>query len=151
MNKIYKVIWSKTKNCYVVVSEYAKRNGKCSSSMNKKLIAAFLAAGTVLSVTGSAWADDAADPYVKVNSTGTAASATGTDAIAIGASAKASGENAIAIGASANSKALLSTIVGTGPPNNRGDHRYVLQKPAYEAGDALEPAALFAYGGEYQL
>ena len=56
MNKIYKVIWSKTKNCYMVVSEIAKRNGKCNSSMNRKLIAAFLAAGTVLSMTGSTWA-----------------------------------------------------------------------------------------------
>ena len=32
MNKIYKVIWSKAKNCYVVVSELAKRNGKCKTS-----------------------------------------------------------------------------------------------------------------------
>ena len=56
MNKIYRVIWSKSKNCYVVVSEIAKRSGKCSSSLNKKLIAALLAAGTVMSVTGSAWA-----------------------------------------------------------------------------------------------
>ena len=56
MNKIYRVIWSKTKRSYVVVSEVAKRNGKCSSSLNKKLIAAFLTAGAVLSVTGSAWA-----------------------------------------------------------------------------------------------
>ena len=61
MNKIYRVIWSKTKNCYIVVSEIAKRNGKCSSSLNKKIIAAFLAAGTVLSVTGSAWAGS---PYL---------------------------------------------------------------------------------------
>ena len=60
MNKIYRVIWSKTKNCYIVVSEYAKRCGKCSSSLNKKLIAAFLAAGTVMSVTGSAWAEEQA-------------------------------------------------------------------------------------------
>ena len=28
MNRIYKVIWSKIKNCYVVVSELAKRRGK---------------------------------------------------------------------------------------------------------------------------
>ncbi|SFE20343.1 ESPR-type extended signal peptide-containing protein [Succiniclasticum ruminis] len=62
MNKIFKVVWSKTKNSYVVVSEIAKRNGKCSSSLNKKLIAAFLAAGTVLSVTGSAWAEPAPVP-----------------------------------------------------------------------------------------
>ncbi|MBQ5343658.1 MAG: hypothetical protein J6F33_00490, partial [Acidaminococcaceae bacterium] len=47
MNKIYKVIWSKVRNCYVVVSELAKRNGKCSSSLNKKIIASFLAAGLV--------------------------------------------------------------------------------------------------------
>ena len=34
MNKIYKVIWSKTRNCYVAVSEIAKRNGKSCSSVN---------------------------------------------------------------------------------------------------------------------
>lgn len=28
MNHIYKVVWSKVKNCYVVVSEIAKSNGK---------------------------------------------------------------------------------------------------------------------------
>ena len=90
MNKIFKVIWSKTKNSYVVVSEIAKHSGKCSSSLNKKLIAAFLAAGAVMSVTGSAWAD----PYAAGGGT-----ATGTDAIAIGASASA--------------KAGASTVVGT--------------------------------------
>ena len=34
MNKIYKVIWSKTRNCYVAVSEIAKRNGKSCTSVN---------------------------------------------------------------------------------------------------------------------
>ena len=53
MNKIYKVIWSKARNCYVVVSELAKRNGKCSSSLNKKIIAAFLAAGMTMAATVS--------------------------------------------------------------------------------------------------
>ena len=47
MNKVYKVIWNKVRNCYMVVSEIAKRNGKCSSSLNKKIIASFLAAGLV--------------------------------------------------------------------------------------------------------
>ena len=32
MNKIYKVIWSKVKNCYVVVSEIARNHGKEHSS-----------------------------------------------------------------------------------------------------------------------
>ena len=30
MNKVYKIIWSKTRDCYVVVSELAKRNAKGS-------------------------------------------------------------------------------------------------------------------------
>ncbi|MBO5636125.1 MAG: hypothetical protein J5906_01180 [Acidaminococcaceae bacterium] len=34
MNKIYKVIWSKVRNCYVAVSEIAKRNGKSYTSVN---------------------------------------------------------------------------------------------------------------------
>lgn len=37
MNKIYKVIWSKAKNCYVVVSELAKRNGKCKAAKTDSL------------------------------------------------------------------------------------------------------------------
>ena len=28
MNKIYKIVWSKAKNCYVVVSELAKNHTK---------------------------------------------------------------------------------------------------------------------------
>ena len=53
MNKVYQVVWSKARNCYVVVSELAKRSGKCSSGGSKKVLAAVLAAGTVLSVSGN--------------------------------------------------------------------------------------------------
>ena len=42
MNKIYKVIWSKTRNCYVAVAEFVKRSGK-GSSLNRRHIAAALA------------------------------------------------------------------------------------------------------------
>lgn len=38
MNKIFKVVWSKTKECYVVVSEVAKNN-----SGKKKVLASVLA------------------------------------------------------------------------------------------------------------
>ena len=38
MNKIYKVIWSKVRNCYVAVSEIAKRNGKSSSAMGGAVV-----------------------------------------------------------------------------------------------------------------
>ncbi|MBR1661882.1 MAG: YadA-like family protein [Acidaminococcaceae bacterium] len=36
MNKVYKVIWSKVRNCYVVVSELAKRNGKNTGTTDKR-------------------------------------------------------------------------------------------------------------------
>ena len=47
MNKIYKVIWSKVKNCYVVTSELAKSHGKggtarCRSSVGNVLVTALL-------------------------------------------------------------------------------------------------------------
>ena len=35
MNNIFKVIWSKTKNSYVVVSEIAKRNGTTVAKLKK--------------------------------------------------------------------------------------------------------------------
>lgn len=40
MNKIFKVVWNKSKNCYVVVSEFAKNN----SGKKKVVVAAVFAA-----------------------------------------------------------------------------------------------------------
>ena len=40
MNKQYKVIWSKVKNTYVVVSELAKRNGKSESGSSRQYVSA---------------------------------------------------------------------------------------------------------------
>ena len=48
MNKIFKVIWSKSKQCYVVVSEVAKNNtGK------KKIVVASILAGLAMLTSGS--------------------------------------------------------------------------------------------------
>ena len=44
MNKIFKVVWSKSKNCYVVVSEFAKNN-----SGKKKIIVATIFAALAMS------------------------------------------------------------------------------------------------------
>ena len=46
MNKIFKVVWSKTKECYVVVSEVAKNNGG-----KKKALASVLAGLTMVAAT----------------------------------------------------------------------------------------------------
>ena len=64
MNKIYKVIWSKVRNCYVAVSEIAKRNGKsctsvnCGAKVNRGHAGVALAIVLSLSMTGGgvAWA-----------------------------------------------------------------------------------------------
>ncbi len=47
MNKAYKVIWSKVRNCYVVVSELAKRNGKSAGRALMATVAAGLVASTL--------------------------------------------------------------------------------------------------------
>ena len=44
MNKIYKLIWSKAKNCWVVASELAKGHGKNKSRVQNGLLAAFVTA-----------------------------------------------------------------------------------------------------------
>lgn len=63
MNKAYKVIWSKAHNCYVVVSELAKRHAKAPSVASVKGVVASVTAAAALSVMlggyGVAWAEDA--------------------------------------------------------------------------------------------
>ena len=60
MNKVYRIIWSKTKNCWIVVSEIAKRHGKTAARKGGTavlggLIAASLLAG--MAVCRPVWAD----------------------------------------------------------------------------------------------
>jgi len=50
MNRIYKVVWSKAKNCYTVVSEIAKRHG--NGNRARTCAAAFLAAFALTGVMG---------------------------------------------------------------------------------------------------
>ena len=72
MNRIYKVIWSKTRNCYVAVSEMAKNNSKSSvRSERRGLIkgASALALCLALSVgiSSSAWASYQAGPNINTS------------------------------------------------------------------------------------
>ena len=61
MNKIFKVVWSKVKNCYVVVSELAK-NVISGSIKSAKIGSAPIVRGAALGammafvITGQAWA-----------------------------------------------------------------------------------------------
>ena len=82
MNKIFKVIWSKSKQCYIVVSEIAKnKTGK------KKIVVASILA--TLAMAGSMQSVEATIPE---------GTATGTDAFAIGPQSNVNGAFGFAIG-----------------------------------------------------
>ena len=56
MNNIYKVIWSKAKNCYVVASEIAKSHTKSASgqSVRRSALASLLALSLLCGGWGAA-------------------------------------------------------------------------------------------------
>ena len=92
LNHIYKVIWSKTKNAWVVVSEIAKRDGKSSVKSVVTSVAGKGIAATVVAMIlcgGISSAASFATP---------GATAMGTDSVAIGDGSKATGVVSVAIG-----------------------------------------------------
>ena len=58
MNRIYKVVWSKARNCYVVASELAKRHTKgCGTrSLGRAAVTLGIVAGLTVGMSGNAWA-----------------------------------------------------------------------------------------------
>ena len=108
MNQIYKVIWSRVKHCYVVVSEVAGRCGKNGGAASEKEslpVRAFLCA---LALTGCLM------PGVAEANTqyGPGASATGGDSVAVGDSAKATAGHATAIGTLTEADGTNSFVAG---------------------------------------
>ena len=100
MNKIFKVIWSKSKQCYVVVSEIAKnKTGK------KKIVVASILAS--LAMMNSGYTSFAAPP----------GGVTSQNALWIGNGATVDGtvkgQNSIAIGRNSNSKTAKSIAIGS--------------------------------------
>ena len=45
MNRVYKIIWSKVKNCYVVTSELAKRHSKGGTRIRQGICGILVTAG----------------------------------------------------------------------------------------------------------
>ena len=121
LNHIYKVIWSKTKNAWVVVSEIAKRDGKSSvksvvTSLAGKSMAAVMVAMVMCGGVASAdtqYGTGATASQGRATAIGENADANKTGATAIGYGAKSLAEEAIAIGdyATANSGSAIS--IGT--------------------------------------
>ena len=111
LNHIYKVIWSKTKNAWVVVSEIAKRDGKSSVKSVVTSLAGKSAAAVMVTMVMCGGVASANTVY------GTGASAVGTaqNATAIGENASAGQNEAVAVGY--NSQVMGSTggiAIGSG-------------------------------------
>ena len=117
MNQIYKVIWSRVKRCYVVVSEIAGRCGKNGGTASEKKsmpVRAFLCA---LAVTGCLLPGmaEAKTEY------GPGASATGTASVAVGDDAKATALNSSAYGLKSKALSWHSVAIGNEASVGKGD------------------------------
>ena len=122
MNKIFKVVWSKSKQCYVVVSEIAK-----NTTGKKKIIVAAILAG--LATQGcNVMAAGAGTPATSNNVWGKTTPggvAIGPNTEALGASAidpasgKARVAPSIAIGLSSRSEGLDTITIGIGAGNSK--------------------------------
>ena len=99
MNKIFKVVWNKSKNCYVVVSEFAKNN-----SGKKKIVVAGIFAALAMTNANVALAVNDVPTNTGSASVafGNGATVTGTNAVGLGNSASVTGANAVGLGSNAS-------------------------------------------------
>ena len=116
MNKIFKVVWSKSKECYVVVSEFAKNNSGKKKIVVAGIFAALamtnanvaLAVNDVPASTGNATVALGTGTITGTNAVGLGKNVTATlnDVVVIGTDAKVeSAGGGVAIGQNAYSKA----------------------------------------------
>ena len=127
LNRIYKVVWSKTKGCYVVVSELAKRVGrnKAKAIVISSAAMAMAVSPVMVNTVGAAInnAGTGSDTSVAFGGTssasgnnavavGTESQATQNNAVAVGRKSKAIGDSATAIGLDAQASGNLSEAIG---------------------------------------
>ena len=145
LNQIYKVVWSKTKGCYVVVSELAKRVGR-----NKTKAVVVAAAAMAMVVGPMAVGVDTVEAGVAIGSTtdnaidkGTAL--TNSSSIAIGRDANASRQgNNVVIGDETDANGAGNVVIGRhafAGFDGRGNEKKSSQSVAIGAGNARHEGA----------
>ena len=167
MNKIYKIIWSRTKNCYVVASELAKghtkatstgkvKEGKLSSAIglamvNSLIIPTILFGTAFLGGVGSVDAVGAIDTNqkgiaIKVAGTSSATTTGGYSDIAIGSGATAAtaappasggGNGTVAIGYTAGATGAQATAIGYEAKASGTSSEAIGQNASAEGVDAI--------------
>lgn len=117
MNRIYKIVWSKAKNTYVVASELAKSHTKSASGKAvKTAMAAAVGGGLLFGGYVGVYAVPATNPPgggpgVAI---GTGSSSNNANSVAVGSSAKTTGAKAVAVGNGAIADSTSTIAVGDG-------------------------------------
>ena len=114
LNRIYKVVWSKTKGCYIVVSELAKRVGRNKAKAIVISSAAMaMAVSPVMTSTVSA-VNDAGTGNGNSVAFGTGSNAGANGAVALGNTATASASGTVALGAETKAQQNNGVAIGKG-------------------------------------
>ena len=132
MNKIFKVIWSKSKQCYIVVSEIAKNKTGKKKIVVASILAALTMTANIVTVEGAIPEGIRADQLGLAIGTGSNSKSNQSIAIgyassaqapssnpenpatAVGAGANANGEGAVALGLSSNATGTNAVALGGG-------------------------------------
>ncbi len=166
MNRIYKVIWSKTRNCYVAVSEIAKNSSKNSvrserRGLIKEASALALCLALSVGISNSAWAGATAGngsyagatgniafgDYVWINGAGHGAATWNDYGVAIGTGSLAESIYGISVGSFSHSVGDQSIAIGGGVANGvAGASANGAQSIAIGAGSSTHWADSIALG-----
>ena len=124
LNRIYKVIWSKTKGCYVVVSEMAKRVGRNKA---KAIVMSTAAMSMAVAVAPAVMNVDRVEATVLIGAAdGTTISANkstvSTDGITIGGAITKAGDESVHIGNYSGSVGSRNVVIGTNASAGYDDH-----------------------------
>ena len=115
VNHIYKVVWSKTKGCYIVVSELAKRVGRNKAKAIVISSAAMaMAVSPVMTSTVSATINQAGTGGNESVAFGEQSTAGGSGAVALGKTATASASGAVALGQETKAEKNNGVAIGKG-------------------------------------
>ena len=131
MNKIFKVVWNKSKNCYVVVSEFAKNN-----SGKKKVVVAAVFAALAMTNANVALAVNEVPTSTGGASVafGDSATVTGANAVGLGNSASVTGVNAVALGTNVKAPNSDVVVIGTAAKTETAGGGIAIGQNAYSKG-----------------
>ena len=131
MNKIFKVVWSKSKECYVVVSEFAKNN-----SGKKKIVVAGIFAALAMTNANVALAVNEVPTSTGGASVafGDSATVTGANAVGLGNSASVTGVNAVALGTNVKATTSDAVVIGTAAKTETAGGGVAIGQNAYSKG-----------------